>query len=144
MVGKNEEQGCSVASLLLSHLAHCCASQVRRRGEKTRSNRRIQLKPFPSFPVFPFSPSCCSNSLASVSKEKQKVGQAAFIAQNIMLRGKTSRTDRRILEIGAHLEAVCLTDLADLQAKTYSTAPVLTRELPKGMKIVSKYSLGLI
>lgn len=77
-------------------------------------------------------------------KEKQKAGQAAFVSQNVMLRGKASRTDRRILEAGAHLEAVCLTDLADLQAKTYSTAPVLTIKLPKGMKIVSKYSLGLI
>lgn len=38
-------------------------------------------------------------------------------------------------------EAVCLTDRPDLQAKTYSTAPILTRELPNGINIVSKYNL---
>lgn len=41
-------------------------------------------------------------------------------------------------------EAVCLTDHPDLQAKTYSTAPILTRELPNGINIVSKYNLVLI
>lgn len=37
-----------------------------------------------------------------------------------------------------------MTDHTDLQAKAYNTAPVLTRELPKGIKRVDKYSLVLI
>lgn len=54
--------------------------------------------------------------------------------------GKASRTNRRRLEL-LWSHSVCLTDHTDLEAKTYSTAPVLTRELPKGIEIVGKYNL---
>ena len=77
-------------------------------------------------------------------KEKQKVAQAAFVAQIVMPWGKANRTDGRVLEAGACLEAVCLSDHTDLQAKTYSTAPIPTRELPKGINIVGKYNLVLV
>jgi len=131
-----------VAFLLPLHLEHCCASLLI--SGKKKNNRKLQLSPSLFLPAFPFSSSCCSNRHASVLKEKQKLSQTAFVDQIVLPWGKSKRTDGRIPEAGDHLEAVCLTDHADLQVKTSSTAPILTRELPKGIKIVGKHNLVLI
>lgn len=137
-----EEQGCSVTSLLRSRLAHCCASQMQRRGEKTRSNGKLRLKPFPSPSSLPFL----------IVLLQQQTGfrvDSKLLRLHLLLklscRGeKLTGQMEGSLRLEIIWEAVCLTDRPDLQAKTYSTAPILTRELPNGINIVSKYNLVLI
>lgn len=67
-------------------------------------------------------------------KEKHKVTQAVFFSQIGMpwekLAGQTEGSLR--LEL-LWCRSVCLTDHIDLQAKTCSAAPILTRELPEGI-----------